>query len=46
MRYIIVTIEWCMEPSIGLKKLIERIDNESAVPVSDVRLDDLSSAAF
>ena len=32
--------------SIGLKKLIERIDNESAVPVNDVRLDDLSSAAF
>lgn len=32
--------------STGLKKLIERIDNESAVPVSDVRLDDLSSAAF
>lgn len=32
--------------SIGLKKLIERIDNESAVLVSDVRLDDLSSAAF
>lgn len=30
----------------GLKKLIERIDNESAVPVSDVRLDNLSSAAF
>lgn len=32
--------------STGLKKLIERIDNESAVLVSDVRLDDLSSAAF